>query len=167
MILSTPRTLVRELTLDDVAPLAAIYADAEVMRFVTGKPMTEAETRAQIERQLASYKTSLGFGLWAVVRQSDQRLLGRAGLMVQYVEGRPETEVGYLLERAAWGSGLATEVALAIRDHARQARGMTRLIALIQPENEGSKKVARKLGMEREREVAFRGKAVELFSSSA
>ena len=166
MILSTPRALLRELTLDDVAPLAAIYADAEVMRFVTGKPMTEDETRAQIERQLASYKTSLGFGLWAVVRKSDQRLLGRAGLVVQYVEGRPETEVAYLLERAAWGAGLATEVALAVRDHARQERGMTRLIALIHLENEGSKRVARKLGMELEREVAFRGKPALLFSST-
>jgi RimJ/RimL family protein N-acetyltransferase len=43
---------------------------------------------------------------------------------------------------------------------------MTRLIALIEPENHGSKRVAGKLGMSRERDVAHRGKRVERFSSS-
>ena len=43
--------------------------------------------------------------------------------------------------------GLATEAALASRDHAFQAMGVGRLIALVRVDNEPSAGVARNLGM--------------------
>jgi RimJ/RimL family protein N-acetyltransferase len=50
-----------------------------------------------------------------------------------------------------------TEIARAIRDHAFKAMGVERLIALIEPGNQASEKVARKVGMRLEKEVVRPG----------
>ena len=57
---------------------------------------------------------------------------------------------------------MATEVALAIRDHAFGPLGLTRLISLIDPKNASSIRVAEKTGLRYERNVCFFGKQVTL-----
>lgn len=49
--------------------------------------------------------------------------------------------------KKAWGRGYATEVAAAIRDHALGQLGCGRLIALINPANVASERVAVKIGL--------------------
>ena len=84
--------------------------------------------------------------------------------MVQEVEGRREVELGYMVARARWGRGLATEAALALRDHALGPLGLTRLISLIQPANAASVAVARRAGMHLEREVDFQGQQALVYA---
>jgi ribosomal-protein-alanine N-acetyltransferase len=57
----------------------------------------------------------------------------------------------YVIARAFWGLGYATEAATAVRDAALGSLGLTRLIALVDPDNAPSARVASKLGMRRER----------------
>jgi RimJ/RimL family protein N-acetyltransferase len=71
---------------------------------------------------------------------------------VQQVDGVQETEVGYHVRTALQGSGLATEAAEACRDYARDVLRATRLIAIIDPQNRPSQRVAERLGMLLERE---------------
>jgi len=73
--------------------------------------------------------------------------VGRCGYLWQVVEGRPELEIGYLLGRKHWGRGLATEAATALRDHAFREMKTDRVISLIQPANERSRRVAERNGM--------------------
>ena len=56
-----------------------------------------------------------GFGLWAVVEKVTGEMVGQCGITWQSVgDGRQMPEVGYLLERAAWHKGYATEAAQAL-----------------------------------------------------
>jgi len=73
------------------------------------------------------------------------------------VGGQPETEIGYRLARAYWGRGYATEAARAVRDYAFDTLRLQRLIAMIDPQNGASIRVAEKLGMVYEKEVMFAG----------
>jgi RimJ/RimL family protein N-acetyltransferase len=66
-------------------------------------------------------------------------------------------EIGYRLRRSSWGNGYATEAARAVRDYAFTVRGRKRLIALIDPSNAASLRVAEKIGMHYEKDVLLKG----------
>jgi RimJ/RimL family protein N-acetyltransferase len=55
-------------------------------------------------------------------------------------------EVAYLLARASWGRGLGTEVARALVAYAFERLEVPRLICLVDPGNEASRRVAEKAG---------------------
>jgi RimJ/RimL family protein N-acetyltransferase len=69
-----------------------------------------------------------------------------------------EIEVGYHVRSALQGRGRATEAAAACRDHARDVLGLERLIAIIDPRNRPSQRVAEKLGMVLERASGNHGR---------
>jgi RimJ/RimL family protein N-acetyltransferase len=107
---------------------------------------------------LERYYGTWGFGPYAVVEQSTRAVIGYCGLFFfPEVNGQPEVEIGYRLARSAWGQGYATEAALAIRDFAFASLSIKRLIAIIDPSNLASLRVAQKLGMQYESEVMLEG----------
>lgn len=147
--LTTERLLLRPFTGDDLDEYARICSDPEVMRYIgSGQPLSRAEAWRQIAF-LAGHWHLRGHGTWAVVRREDDRLLGRAGL--HYPEGWPGLEVGWLLDRAAWGQGYAREAGEASLRHAFTTVGADHVISVIHPANERSLRVAGRLGMRFER----------------
>ncbi len=90
-------------------------------------------------------------GLWATIFKETGAFIGRCGLLPWTIDGREEVEVAYLLDKAYWGQGLATEAAGAIADYAHNTLGLKRLICLIDEGNIASRRVAEKIGMRFER----------------
>ena len=89
-----------------------------------------------------------GFGLWAVVEKETGVMVGQCGLSWQSLgDGRQVPEVGYLLERAAWHKGYATEAARACRDYAFEILGFEEVYSIIRDNNLPSQAVARRNGM--------------------
>ena len=153
VVLETDRLVLREFEPRDLDPYAGMIGDSETMRYYT-RPYTIEEARDFIERNVARYR-AYGFGLWVVEERGTGAFLGDCGLAVSMVEGIPEVEVIWHVVKERWRRGIATESAGAVRDHAFGELGLRRLVALIRPDNEPSKGVARKLGMEVEGEVRF------------
>ncbi len=102
------------------------------------------ETRAVLRHRVGHWATH-GFGFWAVEWRATGEFLGEAGL--QHLEDTADVEVGYYLGRAAWGRGVATEAAHAAIRHGFEVLGLPRDVAVVRPENEGSKRVLAKLGL--------------------
>lgn len=149
--------MLRHFHMLDREPMYRVFGDAEVMRFGDG-----AQTREWVDAWLRTclerYYQTWGFGPYAVVEKHSQGVIGYCGLFYfPDVNGQPEVEIGYRLARSAWGRGFATEAALAVRDYAFQTLGMKRLIALIDPSNLASVRVAEKIGMHYETDVMFEG----------
>lgn len=122
------------------------------------RPHRRQRTRADAEQWIRWNKQNYadhGFGLWAL-ETHEGRFVGDCGLTIQDVEGEPFVEVGYHVDLALRGQGLATEAALSVRDAAREAK-VTHLIALIRPENLPSQRVATKIGLRLERQVVRNG----------
>jgi ribosomal-protein-alanine N-acetyltransferase len=155
VILETPRLLFRPLAFDDADELLALYSDPEVMRFFEGT-RSRRQVLDEIEECRRCYER-LGFHFWATIRKADQRFIGRCGLLLQTIEGREEVEVAYMLARSCWNQGLGTEAARAIRDHGFATLDCPRLISLIAPGNEASKRVAAKNGMRYVKHVTLNG----------
>ena len=157
IIVQTERLLLRHFHILDLEPMFRIFGDPEVMRFGDG-----VQTKDWVEHWLMNclnhYYRQWGFGPYAVIERSSREVIGYCGLFFfADINGQPEIEVGYRLARSKWGYGYATEAAQAVRDFAFQTLGVKRLIAMIDPQNGASIRVAQKLGMQYEREVMFEG----------
>ncbi|ETX09251.1 GNAT family N-acetyltransferase [Candidatus Entotheonella palauensis] len=157
VILETERLLLRHFYRFDDQAMNRVFGDAEVMRYGDGV-QTEAWVRAWLQNCLEHDYPKWGFGPWAVVEKQRREVIGYCGLFYfPDVNGRPEIEIGYRLARAFWGKGYATEAVLAVRDYGFNVLCLPRLIAMIDPGNVASIRVAEKAGMHYEDEVMFEG----------
>ena len=162
-VLETNRLLLRQLALDDVDHLMGIFSDPEAMQYYPATKNRE-ETLAWIQWNLDSY-TQHGFGLWAAMLKDTDAFAGQCGLVMQRdVAGRDEVEIGYSFLRRYWNRGLATEAACACRDYGFGPLKLRRLVSLIDPENVASIRVAEKVGLCWEREIARWGKRVSVYA---
>ncbi len=140
--LPTDRLRLRPIDERDVAPLAALYADPEVVRYL--RPLDRAGTRRQVIRFVQEWRDR-GCGPFAIIDRSTGGFLGRSGL--HYWPDLEETEVGWVLRRDAWGRGYATEAGRASLDWGFREQKLRRVIAIVAIDNHASKAVADRLGM--------------------
>jgi [ribosomal protein S5]-alanine N-acetyltransferase len=153
----------RPLRPDDLQDLHdVVFSDPAVTW--DGSVGTLEETRSSLDKKIRHFEEN-GFGMMAVEDRSDGALLGFAGL--QRLEGGPEVEIGYYLGRRAWGRGLATELAHAFVERAFNQLRLPRLVAVVKPENEASKRVLAKAGLHLEGREHHYGAEVELWSMDA
>jgi RimJ/RimL family protein N-acetyltransferase len=176
--LTTERLVLRMPVKEDAEALAPMYADPEVMRYVgDGRTLTKAETELSVRRMIERWEVD-EFGLFTTLRQDDDAIIGRVGILIWNSEtwepttqaqasGPTEVEVGYTLGRDYWGQGYATEAAGAARDYALNGLGADRVIALIIHGNTASENVARKLGLEYERDIRLGRRDAQLFALDA
>ena len=154
VVLETERLLLRHLRLEDLEALAAIQADPETMRYMASGPLDWERTAQNLDRCIA-LQAEKGFSLWAAIEKSGGRLIGRCGLLPHSLQGRDEVEIAYLIARSHWGLGLATEAALALRDHGFDGLGLDRLVSIIHRDNLASRRVAEKVGLRPERMIQY------------
>jgi RimJ/RimL family protein N-acetyltransferase len=152
-ILETKRLILRRLLPDDLDNLYALYSDQEIRRYFPEGTLTYEETKDELEWFLNGHPDHPQLGLWATIHKDSHHFIGRCGLLPWTIEQRLEVEVAYLLDKAYWGQGLATEAAQAIADYGFEQLHLSRLICLIDPHNQASIKVARKIGMTLEKEL--------------
>jgi RimJ/RimL family protein N-acetyltransferase len=160
--IETERLLLRGWRDWDVEPYARLCTDPEVMRFIgDGSTLTREQSGEQISRFVRHWEER-GFGLWAMEEKGSGRFVGFAGLAHQddWAEGGHKTEVGWRLDRAFWGRGLATEAAQASVAYGFEALGLERVISIIQPENTASRRVAEKAGFTPRGETLWRNNDV-------
>lgn len=157
IIAKTDRLIIRHLQTSDLDALQAIFGDAEVMQFGPGVQTVEW-MRKWLHDCLEHTYPTYGVGPYAVTLQPNGEMIGYCGLFhFPDIGGQPEIEIGYRLARRYWGAGYATEAARAVRDYAFTVIGLSRLIAMIDPGNTASIRVAEKLGMQYEKDVMFEG----------
>lgn len=152
IILQTERLILRHFTTGDLEDLFALYRDPQVRRYFPEGILTYEETREELEFFLHGHPERPELGLWATVFRDTGRFVGRCGLLPWTIDGRPEVEIAYLIDKAYWGQGLGTEAAAGIRNYALESLGLGRLICLIDEHNLASKRVAEKIGMAFEKE---------------
>lgn len=161
--IETERLIFRQFRDSDLRPYAEICADAEVMRYLGGKPMNREETWRHMAMLLGHWQLR-GYGFWAVEERSSGRFLGRIGF--NNPEGWPGFELGWTLGRPYWGRGFATEGARAALDYAFTRLKRTHVISLIQPQNARSIRVAERIGERLEGEAEIMGKTVSIYGVS-
>jgi RimJ/RimL family protein N-acetyltransferase len=128
----------------DLDAYAEMCGDAEVMRYISGSPMTRPEAWRNMALVLGHWQLR-GFGLWAVEERGSGLLAGRVGCWCP--EGWPGLEIGWALRREFWHRGYATEAGRTALEFAFSELGQKHVISLIQTDNAASVRVAVRLGM--------------------
>ena len=133
--LQTRRLRLTPLAPDDLGEAAAVHEEAAPREL-------DLSTTTWRER---------GFGFWTVRDRATGAFAGvfEAHLGGPGVEGIAphEVEIGWIVDEARRGDGVATEAARAAVADLFGRAGVTHVTALIRPENEPSRRVAAKLGM--------------------
>jgi RimJ/RimL family protein N-acetyltransferase len=168
LFLETERLVLRQFTDTDADAelLVELDSDPEVMRYIGPFRFTAAEYRERIRtawlphyaRPLrgcgAAYEKATGqFVGWFFLRPATEyKFAAEAGWT------RPgDLELGYRLRRAAWGRGLATEVATELVRRALNEPAATCVVAAALVTNRASTRVMEKAGLRYVRDFAIPG----------
>jgi len=150
-ILTTERLHLKRLQTSDVLQLIDIWCDPEATRFMGGprdRVKLEAGFADDVKDPFAER-----FDLWPVKEKSSGSVVGHCGLLDKVIDGKKEIELIYVFCKDAWGKGYASEMGQALMWYAFEEMNIERLIALIEPENAASERVAVKIGLRFEKEV--------------
>jgi RimJ/RimL family protein N-acetyltransferase len=155
--LETDRLLLRQFTPEDVDDLLTLDRDPEVRRYLL---MPHAPTREDAERTIARFlawhKTDANYGYFAAIEKA-------SGAFIGWFHFRPsrdddgEIEIGYRLERPAWGKGYATEATKALLRKGFMELDLPRVIATALTANRASIRVMEKAGMMLEKHFRYQG----------
>lgn len=162
-IIETERILLRTFCIEDIERFAEICANPNVMRYIgDGKPVSRDVIAEKIPEWIELYEKQK-YGLMALVMKDSDELIGFCGFLHQTIDGSEYIELGYRLDEAYWGKGIATEAAVAVRDYAFNVLEIPILISIINHQNDASKRVAKKIGMKLMRQTNFKNVLVDVF----
>lgn len=145
-MIETDRLILRRWRAEDLDPFAAMSADPEIMRWLGGV-MTRDEAFSYIRRSEQSFDEA-GMGRFAIEAKADGAFLGACGLMPGR-RGLPLgafIDIGWRLNRAAWGHGYATEAARAVARDGFERLGFEELTAITMAINTRSRAVMSRSG---------------------
>jgi len=151
--IETARLYLRQFTPNDLEDLYRIYSDSEVMKYLSKGVRNREETAADLFQIIADWEKH-AFGLWAVVNKQNNQLIGDGGL--RFLGKTPEVEVGYVLAKAYWGKGLASEVAAASLKYGFEVLKLEKVVAVADTENRYSRRVMEKMGMKYQHNFHYR-----------
>lgn len=153
----TERLRLRAHTAADLPACLPLWNDPIVTRFIGGRPYTEEETWQRVQRYAGSW-VLLGHGFWVIEEKSTGKLIGEIGIMDARRDIDPpfgdNRELGWALLPEVHGRGYASEALAAVLDWEKQVFNAPRVLALIDPDNAPSIRLAEKYGFrERARSV--------------
>lgn len=142
-IAQTTRLVIGRLRVEYIEPLCGIWCDPAVTKFMGG-PRDWAKVREALTEELTG--TPETYTLWPVIEKASGEVVGDCGLLEKEQDGRKEIELVYVIGSAHQRRGFGFEAAATIRDYALARLGLDRLVALIEPSNTPSRRLAEKLG---------------------
>jgi RimJ/RimL family protein N-acetyltransferase len=165
-IVETARLRLRPVRESDLVVQAQMLGDADYMRHLGGHALSREEVWRKI-LGAAGLWALLGFGYWSVERREDGAYIGQIGFadfkrdMTPSTEGLPE--MGWVLARSAQGQGYATEAVTGALDWANDALAGREIVAIIDPDNAASIRVAEKTGFSVREPATYRDAPILLF----
>ena len=144
-IIATKRLVARYQRKSDIKFLVDLWMDEEMTKYVGGP--REKQFLIDEFRRIAENPREDEFDLWPVELKHSRELVGHAGFIPKEIKGKEYLELNYYIARPAQGKGYATEIAKGLLEYAFGVKQLDRIIAIIHPENEASKAVAKAVGM--------------------
>jgi RimJ/RimL family protein N-acetyltransferase len=170
--LHTARLRLDPLTGAHTELIATLSAMPLLIRFIgTGEPWSRRRAEEVAAAKRAAWSEH-GFGWRAAIETATDRPIGiMAASLVG--DGAPgvdpaEHEIGWWVDPAHWGRGLAREGAAAIRDELFATVGAPSVVARIQPANTASIRVAEAVGLTFDRTTVGRwGEPIAVYRLAA
>lgn len=162
-VIETARLNLRKLGLHDAPFILQLLNEAGFLRFIGDKGVrTLADAREYILKGPMDSYRRFGFGLYLTALR-DGTPIGICGLVKR--DTLMDVDVGFAFLSQHWSRGYAAESAAAVLAYGRATLGLSRIVAITAPDNQGSIAVLAKIGLALERKIKLveDGPEVNLF----
>jgi ribosomal-protein-alanine N-acetyltransferase len=160
-VLTTTRLTLRRITNDDAPFLIALLNDPSFIRYIGDRHVrTMDDAFRYIADGPASSYERFGFGLWLVTLMDSQQPIGICGLLKR--DALPHVDLGFALLPEFRAQGYAQEAARGVLDYARDELVLSRVIAVVQADNERSLRLLQALGFASEGQARLSADGPEL-----
>ena len=161
VLLKTERLVLRHLGPADASFILRLLNEPSWLANIGDKGVrTAADAQRYIETGPVEMYGRLGFGLYQVRLISSDEPIGMCGLLKRAT--LEDADLGFAFFPEFWGHGYAREAAAGVLSYARDRLGLARIVAIIAPHNDASRRVLEALGFELERPVHLEAGGEEL-----
>ena len=150
---------VREFLPVEETLFCSFFDDKELTRFLPDLSMKQY--KIIFNTALQDYQTG-PYGRWGIFEKQTNLLIGTC-LFRTFTEDTAKMEIGYSLIPSHWGKGIATEIALALVTYGFAVTDCNEIMALVEVNNIGSKKVLTKAGFEQIENIKRPGIELDCF----
>ncbi|WP_274366290.1 GNAT family N-acetyltransferase [Paenibacillus thermotolerans] len=148
--LETDRLQLNILDLHHTEEVFAHFADEEVVKFMDIEPCKDLQEAEEIIR----YHLEDAGCRWGLFDKSAGKLIGTCGFhYLRKSEDGFVAEIGFDLAKRYWGKGIMSEAMKAVVAFGFADMGLNTIDATVEPDNERSIALLKKLGFERDSEL--------------
>ena len=160
-VLETERLLLRYLSSEDAEFILELLNEPSFIRNIGDRGVRTIEDANSyiVNGPVASYAKN-GFGLCLVKLKETNESIGMCGLIRR--DTLEDVDIGYAFLPKFWSKGYAVESAQAVKEYAKNVIGLDRIVAITDPENEGSIRVLEKIGLKFEKMVKLSEDDIDL-----
>jgi len=160
-VIETKRLSLRQFSLADSAFIRELLNEPSFIQNIGDRGVrTLSDAEKYLETgPIASYARN-GFGLYLVRLKESNEPIGMAGLIKR--DALEDVDVGYAFLPRYWSKGYAIESVLALMEYAKNIVRLQRVVAIVDPANQGSIRVLKKAGFQFEKMVRLSDDDIEL-----
>jgi len=160
-VIETERLSLRQFSLADSAFIRELLNEPSFIQNIGDRGVrTLSDAEKYLETgPIASYARN-GFGLYLVQLKESNEPIGMAGLIKR--DTLEDVDVGDALLPRYWSKGYAIESVLALMEYAKNIVRLQRVVAIVDPANQGSIRVLEKAGFQFEKMVRLSEDDIEL-----
>lgn len=160
-LIETPRTRLREMTVGDAPFICDLLNQPSFLRYIGDRGVrTPADAETFIETRYRRSYRDHGYGLYVVESRATSEPMGICGFVKR--DALPNADMGFAFLPQFEGAGYAYEAAAATLEVGLTAFGLTRVLAIAQPDNVRSHVLLTRLGFQPDGEVTLPGDSTAL-----
>ncbi|WP_435353793.1 GNAT family N-acetyltransferase [Emticicia sp. SJ17W-69] len=161
ILIETERLYLRKLTLEDAPFMLELLNTPTWLQFIGDRNVHSIEDAENYLKNgtLKSYQEN-GFGFYAVIEKTSGKTIGMCGLIKR--DSLPDIDIGFAFLPHLISKGFGYEAASATLDYALNTLKIKRIIAIVNPDNEKSIGLIKKIGLHFEKMIKFGGEEKEL-----
>lgn len=129
--------------LDKKRYISQVMTDA-VMRYITGKGLSEPLAERRFEEALFMSEMHPDFGIFTVWLKETGEYIGLARMKL---ESDGSVEIGYNMLEAYWGKGYGSEIGETLMDFLKNKTDISHIFAIALIDNIASVRIIEKLGL--------------------
>lgn len=147
IVAETDRLILREWAPDEFETLKSILGHAETMRHWP-EAFSDGFMRKWLRWAGKTYRER-GYGRWAVCLKPDGQVIGDCGLFPIEIDGKPVTDLGYIIHADFQRQGYGPEAARAALSIGLDQVGLRDIVCHMADDHTASMKVAERIGLVR------------------
>jgi RimJ/RimL family protein N-acetyltransferase len=161
-VIQTDRLVLRWLTTEDAAFIHELLNDPDWLRYIGDRGVRTLEDARNylLQGPIAMYAQA-GFGLYRVELRESRVPIGICGLLKR--DALEDVDIGFAFLPQFRGQGYASEAAAATLAYGKRTLGLSRIVAIVSPENHLSIRLLGKLGLRFEQSLRLAGGADEVY----